>query len=216
MNKKLDVKKKQDLIIEKLLNKGFKVESVSYTGRCEIIAIKKYAKVSITTEGCLCHGGRLWIDDLHTNQGYELSHATYDEDKGIVDADSELEYIIKNELEHYLDLYSTFVYKLVKINQYAKAPNGLDKEDVSYHANLKSASNQLHSQINDLISLDEFKGTFPNENIYENIKRIEKPIKYSWENGRIWVKVSRFQRKDKYKDFELDSEYEAYLEIFKK
>ena len=39
-----------------------------------------------------------------------------------------LEYIIKNELDEYLDLYSTFVYKLVTINEYGKSSNGLDNE----------------------------------------------------------------------------------------
>ena len=40
-------------------------------------AKKKFAEIMITTEECMCHGGRLWISDLHTNNHYELTHDEY-------------------------------------------------------------------------------------------------------------------------------------------
>lgn len=109
---------KQNLIIEKLIADNWQIESVEYTGRCPLKAKKKFAEIMITTEECMCHGGRLWIRDLHTNQHYELTHDEYDESLGITDSTSELKYIIENEMMDYVNRYSTFVYKLTKINEY--------------------------------------------------------------------------------------------------
>ena len=209
---------KQNLIISKLIEDNWEIESVDYTGRCELVATKKFAKVGITTEECLCHGGRMWITDKHTNNYYEVSHAEYDESKGITDSSSELKYIIENEMMDYVNRYSTFVYKLTKINEYGTNYDGTQKEDVTYHSNMKSLATRVTDgeEVEDIHFIDKIKHQYPNENIYCITERIDKKAEYSWEQNRIWFKHTRYERKDKYSEFEEKSSYEMYVEIFKK
>lgn len=209
---------KQNLIINKLLEDNWKIESISYTGRCELIATKKFARISITTEECLCHGGRMWINDKHTNNYYEITHDEYDESLGITDSSSELKYIIENEMMDYVNRYSTFVYKLTKINEYGTNSDGTQKESVSYYSNMKSLAYCVTDgeDIEDIHIIDKVKHQYPNRNIYCITERIEKEAKYSWEQNRIWFKHTRFQRKDENSEFKEDSSYEMYVEIFNK
>lgn len=209
---------KQNLIIEKLLEDKWNIESVEYTGRCELIATKKYAKIAITTEECVCHGGRMWINDLHTNNYYEITHDTYDESKGITDSSSELRYIIENEMMDYVNRYSTFVYKLVKINEYGENYDGTKKETVSYYSSMEALAERVTEEetIKDIYCIDEVKHQYPNENIYCITKRIHKESQYSWEQNRIWFKRISFERKDKNSEFDETGSYEMYVEIFNK
>lgn len=209
---------KQNLIIEKLCEDNWNIESVSYRGRGEIIATKKFARIGITTEECLCHGGRMWISDKHTNNHYEISHAEYDESKGITDSSSELKYIIENEMMGYVNRYSTFVYKLTKINEYGTNSDGTQKEDVSYYSNMKNLAYRITDgeEIEDIHFIDKVKHQYPNDNIYCITERIEKEAEYSWEKNRIWFKNTRFERDNKHNEFKEKRSYEMYVEIFNK
>lgn len=209
---------KQNLIIEKLIADNWQIESVEYTGRCLLKAKKKFAEIGITTEECMCHGGRLWINDLHTNQYYELTHDEYDESLGITDSTSELKYIIENEMMDYVNRYSTFVYKLTRINRFGTNYDGTKKEEVEYFSNMESLAYRITDEkdIKDIHIIDEIKHQPPNENIYYITKKIEKDAEYSWEKNRIWFEQTRYERKDKNREFEKTDSYEMYVEIFKK
>ena len=209
---------KQNLIMSKLLKDNWNIESVSYTGRCELIATKKYAKINITTEECLCHGGRMWISDKHTNNHYEISHDEYDESKGITDSSSELKYIIENEMMDYVNRYSTFVYKLTKINEYGKNSDGTENQKVSYYSSMENLAYGVceNKDIKDIYMIDDVKYQPPNEDIYYITKRIQKDSKYSWEQNRIWFKKTQYQRKDKSSNFKEERSFEMYVEIFNK
>lgn len=133
----MDVIDKQTKIMKKLTENGWEVLSCSFEGRCEVLAQKRWETISITTEECMCHGGRMWINGSHSTNHFEISHPEYDESLGIVDSSTELDWIIENEMMEYVNKLSTFVYKLVKINEYGKR-NGADNEDTSYFADMKS------------------------------------------------------------------------------
>jgi len=209
---------KQNLIIEKLIADNWQIESVEYTGRCLLKAKKKFAEIEITTEECMCHGGRLWISDLHTNNHYELTHDKYDESLGITDSTSELKYIIENEMMDYVNRYSTFVYKLTKVNEYGTNYDGTQKESVEYFSNMESLAYRVTDgeDIKDIHIIDEIKHQYPNENIYCITKRIEKEAKYSWEKNRIWFERTTYERKNINSEFEKSKSFEMYVEIFNK
>lgn len=208
---------KQNLIVEKLVEDGWEILDVSFKGRCPIAARKKYAEITITTEECLCHGGRLWITDVHTNNWYEISHPTYDEDLGITDSSSELKYIIENEMMDYVNRYSSVVYKLVKINEYGKQVNGADKEEVIYYGNMETLARRItETNINDIFAIEKEKYQCPNENIYYITERIYKESKYSWEKERVWFKKTEFNRANKQEEFKEVRSFEMYVEIFNK
>lgn len=214
----MEIQEKQNLIIDKLLKNGWKIISVEYIGRCPIVAKKMFAEIIITTEECMCHGGRMWINDKHTNNYYEISHDEYDESKGITDSSSELKFIIENEMMDYVNRYSTFVYKLVKINEYGTNYDGTQKEDVSYYSNMESLARRVTDgeDVKDIHIIDEVKHQYPNENIYCITKRIYKEEKYSWEQNRIWFKHIRYERKNANSEFIEKGSYEMYVEIFNK
>lgn len=209
---------KQNLIISKLLEDNWNIKSVDYTGRCELIATKKYAKISITTEECLCHGGRMWVYNMHTNNHYEISHDEYDESKGITDSSSELKYIIENEMMDYVNRYSTFVYKLTKINEYGKNSDGTEDQSVNYYSSMEDLAYAVckNESVKDIHIIDEVKYQPPNENIYYITKKIQKESKYSWEQNRIWFEKTQYQRNDKNSDFKKERSFEMYVEIFNK
>lgn len=215
----MDKIEKQKLIIEKLISDGWDIKSVDYTGRSPIAASKRFAEIMITTEECACHGGRMWINDLHTNNHYEISHAAYDESLGIVDSSTELKYIIENEMMDYVNRYSTIVYKLTKINEYGTNYDGTQSEKVEYFSNMEDLAYRIldgEENIKDIYVIDEVKHQYPNEDIYNITKRIKKEAQYSWEESRIWFERTRYERKNKDSEFEKDRSFEMYVEIFNK
>ena len=154
----MDVIDKQTKIMKKLTENGWTVLSCSFAGRCEVVAKKRWEEISITTEECTCHGGRMWINGNHSTNHFEISHPEYDESLGIVDSSTELDWIIENEMMEYVNKLSTFVYKLVKINEYGQK-NGADDERVSYYADMKSLCYAVtdDKKFDDLFLIDEIK-----------------------------------------------------------
>lgn len=213
----MDTLKKQNKIIKKLIENKWDIISVSYQGRCEIIAKKRWEEISITTEECSCHGGRMWINGIHTQNHFEISHPTYDESLGIVDSSTELEWIIENEMMEYVNKLSSCVYKLVKINEYGQS-KGVDNEKSTYYSSMESLCYSITDgeTIKDLFLIDEIMHQYPNENIYCVTKRIHKKNKYSWEKERIWFEQTRYERKDSNSEFKAVKTYEMYVDIFNK
>ena len=206
---------KQAKITNKLIENGWEIISCSFIGRCEIIAKKRWEEISITTEECSCHGGRMWINGNHSGNHFEISHPTYDESLGIVDSSTELDWIVENEMMEYVNKLSTFIYKFVKINEYGKT-NGADTENITYFADMKSLCYRITEgeKIDDLFLIEEVKHQCPNPNFYYITKRIFKEEKYSWEKNRIWFEQTFYEMKNN----ELKSKrtYEMYVDIFNK
>lgn len=213
----MEVLEKQNKIINKLIENGWKIISCEFTGRCEITASKRWIRISITTEECSCHGGRMWINSEHANAYYEISHPTYDESLGIVDSSTELDWIIENEMMESIDKLSTFVYKLVKINEYGNR-NGADEKRTTYFADMKSLCWNIceGNVVDDLFLIDEVKYQCPNTNIYYITKRIHKEERYSWDRNRIWFEQTKYERKNKESEFKAERTYEMYVDIFDK
>lgn len=213
----METLEKQSLIIKKLMENNWEIKKVEMTERCEIVATNKYSEISIFTEECSCHGGRMWIFSNHTGNDFEISHAYYDQSLGIIDSSSELKYIIENEMMDYVNKLSKFVYKLVKINEYGKS-NGCDRENVIYYANMSCLCEAITEEedIDDIFMIEKVKHQYPNKNIYCVTERIYKEAKYSWEKGRLWFKQTRYEREDKDSEFKEKSSFEMYVDIFNK
>src|SRR5690554_1441411 len=206
---------KTQKIVKKLMENGWEVTSVEYQNRHAVYAEKKFAKVSISTEMCECHGGRMWINDNHTGNHFVIEHETYDESLGINDPSSELDYIIENEMMEIVNLFDTFVYKLTKINEYGKDTSGLDKETVKYFNSMKALTEYAFGEEKDIFAIEKIKKTYPNPNVYDEIERVYKVAEHSWQRGRIWF-VNRRYEKDQNGFFQLKNEYEMYISIFEK
>lgn len=67
-------------------------------------------EISISFEMCLCHGGRLTITSPHCKFYYRIEHDKYDDTKGIIDAETELEYEIENEMIPIIKGIKSYVY----------------------------------------------------------------------------------------------------------
>lgn len=168
--------------------------------------------IEITHERCACHGGRLTISSKHCNFHKRIEHEIYDEEKGIVDSDSELEYEIENEMLPIITSLKTFVYKCKKIKPLYEEHRS--EENISYYNSIEDLSHAvLEEKGQDVFALSEpFTYQCPNP----DIKYIITPISY--ENGTLKLEKQRWTKKngewtfikDGY-DFE-----EIYCSIFKK
>jgi hydroxymethylpyrimidine pyrophosphatase-like HAD family hydrolase len=205
-------------IINKLKEDGWRVEKVNFSGRNTIEASKRFAKISITTEMCSCHGGRMWINEEHTNQHYEISHGEYNEELGYNTPETELDFIIENEMMEYVNKFSTLIYKLVEINKYGSS-SGVEKQDCNYFATMEHVTKRIldgKSDIKDYNLIEEEKVQFPNKNMHLIVKRIKNPSEYSWEQNRVWFEASHYQRKNERSEFKNDRTYQMYVEVFNK
>lgn len=216
-------------IINKLIENGWTILSADFTGRYQVKAKKKYSNVSITTEECLCHGGRMWISDEHCKVWKEISHASYDSSLGITDSDSELKYIIDNEMIPALAELGHMVYKVVKIK---KGQSGALSEESDYYNSLegatsalfnysRTASESIGNDINKLDIGERVVATYPNECVKSEFERIEVPKDVYRAEGRIYVKQIEFSKENKKDEFKEDpSRYGhgtiRYMEVFRK
>ena len=195
-----------NLIINKLLSDGWDIESCYYWGRGPVVAHKNFAKVEISTEECLCHGGRLWITDLHTGNNYELAHATYCPSLSITDSSSELAYIIENEMIPKLREFSSFIYKVTVINEFGPNSDGTTNEKVRYYNNpsaLVKAVTEDSNCIKDILALQTYTYRVPNGLIKYTTERIHKPSPYPHSDSELWFVVKRWVRDNTYAEWEL-------------
>lgn len=216
-------------IVNKLTENGWTILSTEYTGRRLIKARKNFSMIQITSEECVCHGGRMWITDEHCDAWTEISHGAYNKDLGITDSDSELKYIIDNEMIPALTDLSHMIYKVVTIR---KKSSGVTEEKATYYNSLelatlglfdnsRMAAADVFNDANNMQIGDEVTATFPNENMKDIFKRVAPPENAYRSEGRIYVKQIRFSRKDKKDEFTEDpSRYDygtiRYLEVFRK
>lgn len=202
-------KKYTDLYFNKLIMDKLEEENIHVTKFENGGVVAEYGQftIEIYHERCMCHGGRLTIVSNHCGFYKRLEYPCYREDLGIVDADTELEYEILNEMIPTIKTIKEYVYcyKEKSSWNYEK-----DKWDYSYYKSLESISYRLFEKKGmDLFVLQEpYTKTFPNENIIE----IVTPTKF--ENGIKYFEINRYNRKDKNSEWVLDREHPTLVECY--
>lgn len=163
--------------------------------------------VEISWEMCSCHGGRIWLAQENTGIHIELSSPEYDEDKGIVDPDTELAWRIENELVKEIKEFSKYVYVVQSVNEYND-----DKVRTTYFKSVEDASKFIFKtpgyDINS--TYDEVKVTFPNTNIYETRKFKE------MDGNILVIDCRRFERKHSNEEFEEVRSWIMKFYVFRK
>lgn len=96
-------------IVDKLESEGIEVKS--FDG-CNVLAKYGDIEISISFELCSCHGGRLTISSNHCYFYHRIEHESYDNNKGIVDAESELLYEIEYEMVPVVKSLKSYVYSV--------------------------------------------------------------------------------------------------------
>ena len=94
-------------IVDKLESEG--IEVTAFDGN-NVLAMYGDIKISISFEMCCCHGGRLSINSKHCDFYHRIEHEYYDDTKGIVDAETELDYEIENEMIPIVKKIKSYVY----------------------------------------------------------------------------------------------------------
>lgn len=189
-------------IIEEAVGNGFRVLSAnggSVTVKAGCLPIE------ISYEMCLCHGGRLWLNQENTGIHIELSSDTYDEDKGIVDAETELAWRIENEMAYTVKSFERYVYVVEEIGKYRK-----DEHSVKYFKSSEDASNYIFEENGHDINAEygTVRHKCPNPEIY---------YEYTYdgeENGRIRFIGRRFCKKNG--EFKKDKEWPIEYHVFRK
>ena len=143
---KMNTLEKQMMITQILTDNGWDVIDISMTGRCEIRANKRWSNISIYTEECMCHGGRMWINEEHTKTNYEISHPVYDESLG-----TSLTTLILGDTTERNNSISSIsglkqATKLEKLDvRNLKALNSLDLSNQLYLKELLASNSELNS-----------------------------------------------------------------------
>lgn len=166
-------------------------------------------EVELRYEICSCHGGRIWLYQPGTNINIELSSTTYDESKGIVDPYSEIAYRIEYELIEAINSFKKYIYVVEVVGKYHRD----DSISRYYFKSPQQASDfVLRNSTIDLMTIDENPVTvrFPNKNIKEEY------VLEKFENNTVFLKVSRYDRKDENSEWNLDSTWTVRYYIFHK
>ena len=166
-------------------------------------------EVELRYEICSCHGGRIWLYQPGTNINIELSSTTYDESKGVVDPDSEIAYRIEYELIEAINSFKKYIYVVEVVGRYHRD----DSISRYYFKSPQRASDfVLEDETIDLMTIDENPVTvrFPNTNIKEEY------VLEKFENNTVFLKGSRYDRKDANSEWKLDSTWTVRYYIFHK
>ena len=163
--------------------------------------------VRVSWETCMCHGGRIWINQEETSIHIELSSDKYDKSKGIYDPDTELAWRIEHELVETVKSLSSYVYVVTRTGEFFD-----DRTDTRYFNNMESASRYMFSQ--EGIDVNAEYGTVTYQPPNPNIKY---EYKYAGdEDGRITFNVTNYKRKSESDSFELERTWTTSYFVFRK
>lgn len=162
--------------------------------------------VDVSWETCLCHGGRIWAYQEHTNIGVELSSEEYDEEKGIVDPDTELAWRIEHELADVVRGFCQYVHVVVERGKYGNK----DRVERHYFDSVEKAARYVFEEDgHDLLSeYGEVVHQYPNKDIRLRVTYVGD------EGGKIKLKGEKLQRRDG--EFAVDYEYSIEYLVFRK
>lgn len=189
-------------IIQEAIENGFRV--ISSDGGC--VTVKAGClPVEISYEMCLCHGGRMWLSQKNTDIYIELSSDTYDEDKGIVDAETELAWRIENEMADTIKSFERYVYVVEETGKYRN-----DEHRTRYFKSVEDASRYVFEEPGHDINSEygTVRHQCPNPDIY---------YEYTYDgedNGRIKFIGRCFWRRNG--EFKKDKEWNIEYHVFRK
>lgn len=157
--------------------------------------------VEITWEMCSCHGGRMWLSQNNTNIHIELSAPDWDEENGIVDPETELEFYIDNKMVDTINSFKRYVYVVDIIGRF-----GNDETSTRYFKSVEDASRFVFGEDgHDLDSeYGEVTHQYPNPDIQERITYIGE------DKGVLKFKCERINKGN------VDTEYEVRFRVFRK
>lgn len=157
--------------------------------------------VEITWEMCSCHGGRMWLSQNNTNIHIELSAPDWDEENGIVDPETELEFYIDNKMVDTINSFKRYVYVVDIIGRF-----GNDETSTRYFKSVEDASRFVFGEDgHDLNSeYGEVTHQYPNPDIQERITYIGE------DKGVLKFKCERIDKGN------VDTEYEIRFRVFRK
>ena len=157
--------------------------------------------VEITWEMCSCHGGRMWLSQNNTNIHIELSAPDWDEENGIVDPETELEFYIDNKMVDTINSFKRYVYVVDIIGRF-----GNDETSTRYFKSVEDASRFVFGEDgHDLNSeYGEVTHQYPNPDIQERITYIGE------DKGVLKFKGERIDKGN------VDTEYEIKFRVFRK
>lgn len=163
--------------------------------------------ITISWEMCSCHGGRMWLDEYHTNIHIELSSPQYDESKGIIDPESELAYYIEYEMIPTIESLAKYIYVSEEIGKWVD-----DKNNTRYYKSPEDAGYSCFSvQGVDPFSADEVTYQPPNRNrksVYR-FREVDKDGKYVFE-------AVDYERKSEEENWDISNNYILKFWMYRK
>ncbi len=169
--------------------------------------------VEITWEMCMCHGGRLWLNQEQTGISIELSSDEYDEDKGIVSPETELAWRIDNELVGTIDSFRRYVHVVDSMGEYGNH----DRKTREYFDSVDKAARRIFEEDGiDLFSTESFTHQFPNENMRMRITHIGDEGESDSKARRIRFKCEKLERRDQSQPFRVAYEFTREYWVYRK
>lgn len=144
-------------------------------------------EISISFEMCLCHGGRLTITSPHCKFYHRIEHDKYDDTKGIVDPETELEYEIENEMISIIKGIKSYVYAV----EYWREDNP-NNHQYEYFNSIEKLSRFILEEDNmDIFAMD---GVYIHE--YPNPDMASKITIEDFKDGKLYILRQDLCRKD--------------------
>ncbi len=169
--------------------------------------------VEVTWEMCMCHGGRLWLDQEQTGIHVELSSDEYDEDKGIVSPETELAWRIDNELIDTIDSFRRYVHVVDSIGEYGDP----DRKKREYFDSAEKAARRIFEEEGiDLFSTESFTHQYPNQNMRMRITYMGDEREYNRKARRIRFKCEKLERRDQSQPFRVAYEFTREYWVYRK
>ena len=189
-------------IVIKVEQEGFDVIEAN---RDSVIVKSGCLPVEITWEMCSCHGGRMWLVQKNTNTHIELSSTSYDQDKGIIDPETELAWYIDNEMIDTIHSFSGYVYVVEVIGKYNS-----DNVDRRYFNSVEKASSFIFEEDGHDVNCEygTVEHQYPNPNTKLRVTYVGD------ENDKIVFKCEYMKNRDG--EFYVDTEYTIKYSVFRK
>ena len=195
-------------IVDKLESEG--IDVVSFDG---FHVNAKYGEIDIiiTFEMCTCHGGRLSISSPHCHFYYRIEHDKYDNTKGIIDPESELEYEIGNEMIPIIKDIKSYVYAV----EYWREDNPNNHKYEYFNSIERLSRLVLEEDGMDIFAID---GVYIHE--YPNPDMASKITIEDFKDGKLYILREDLKRKGGKGDWIIDdskwSKEHMICKIFKK
>lgn len=168
--------------------------------------------VEISWEMCLCHGGRIWLNQENTNIHIELSSDEYDTEKGIDSPETELAWRIEHELSDSVRHFGEFVHVVDTVGNYGNQ----ERKERHYFDNIENAARFIFEEGgHDLFSTEEVNHAYPNKDVRLLVSYDGDSRESDSKARRIRFKCEKLKRA-KGGEFEVDYEYTHEYWVYRK